>query len=350
LLHAAFRLLVLEVKGGGVNVIDGRWTSTNYAGTHEIKDPFQQAVGSKHALLRYCASLQPQPIRCNAGHGVVFPDITVDAAISTYGPRSLIVDRADLRDPLRSVERLGQYHGLKSGLKKVELDPLKNLLAPTIRIRRTLRDQLGDAHQGLLELTGRQIEVLRASRKNRRLLVRGGAGTGKTVLAMERARCQADEGGKILYVCYNKPLADHVARQLAVSPRITATTFHGLCAQEVREARTPWPSNPEESWWRDGAPASLIGAAAINSNSFDSIVVDEGQDFEPSWLHALELLLTDPQDSPVCVFTDDHQSLYCRNWEFPKDWPVCELDLNCRNTQPIAEKVANVFGDPLRSL
>jgi nuclease-like protein/AAA domain-containing protein/UvrD-like helicase family protein len=350
LVHPAIGLLILEVKGGGISVVDGRWTSTNQEGIHEIKDPFLQAVASKHALLRYCANLAPQPIRCNAGHAVVFPDITIDAAISTYGPRSLILDRKDLQDCPQAIERACRYHGLSSQLKKAELDRLKRLLAPTLRIRRTLRDQIDDADHGLLELTRLQIDVLRASRTNRRLFIRGGAGTGKTVLAVQRARDQAEEGGRVLYVCYNKPLADFVSRTLADTPRVSATTFHGLCAREVRDARMPWPSEPSDEWWRDGAPANLIDAAAANASTFDSIIIDEGQDFEPSWIHAIELLLVDPQESPMYVFADSHQSLYRRNWAVPRDWPVCELDINCRNTKQIAEMVASIYGDHFRTL
>src|SRR5262245_20543040 len=54
LLHPRHGLLVLEVKGGRINVDEGRWSSIDRYGTrHPIKDPFRQATASKHALLRY---------------------------------------------------------------------------------------------------------------------------------------------------------------------------------------------------------------------------------------------------------------------------------------------------------
>jgi hypothetical protein len=47
---------------------------------------------------------------------------------------------------------------------------------------------------------------------------------------------------------------------------------------------------------------------------------------------------------------DSHQDLYARGYEFPEDWPQFELTTNCRNTVPIASRVASVFGDAIDTL
>src|SRR5262245_37538849 len=81
LLHARHGMLVLEVKGGRIELADGRWFTTDRNGArNEIRDPFRQAVDSKHALLRYLqdVALRPTP---TIGHAIVFPDIFIDIPI-----------------------------------------------------------------------------------------------------------------------------------------------------------------------------------------------------------------------------------------------------------------------------
>jgi Nuclease-related domain/AAA domain len=344
LLHRQIGLLVLEVKGGGIHVTAGNWTSTDGAGViHEIKDPFTQAVASKHALLRFLAKLGPAPINCDIGHAVSFPHITIDENIATYGPRSLIIDRRDLENVAQKIDRIVEYHGLRSALTAGEVSRIVRLLAPTLRIRRTLRDEMGDAQQGLIDLTKRQVEALDQLRRNRRLLVLGGAGTGKTVLASARARQHAENGGSVLYVCYNKLLADHMRAELAEVENVRAESYFSLCADVMRDSKRAWPQDPPPEWWSTEAPTALVDSATTTGLRFDAIVVDEGQDFADNWLESLLVLTTQPEESPVSVFADSHQDLYARQWTLPRTWPICELDVNCRNTRQISDVVASVY-------
>ncbi|WP_122879286.1 nuclease-related domain-containing protein [Burkholderia pseudomallei] len=52
LVHPRKGILVLEVKGGGIEIETGRWFTTDRNGRRfAIKNPFEQAVASKHALV-----------------------------------------------------------------------------------------------------------------------------------------------------------------------------------------------------------------------------------------------------------------------------------------------------------
>jgi hypothetical protein len=77
--HPEHGLLVIEVKGGGVTVDNGRWFSTDQRGCafHPIKNPFEQAVGSKHALVRFVSEVAPSSGWVQAGHAVAFPGLAV---------------------------------------------------------------------------------------------------------------------------------------------------------------------------------------------------------------------------------------------------------------------------------
>jgi hypothetical protein len=347
LVHPSNGIVVLEVKGGRLEMNSGDWHTTDRNGAkHRIKDPFRQAKDSKYALLEYLRTLTPRlqnvPRIC---HGVVFPDIVVDGPIGLF-PRELVLDCDDLRSPSDALHRL-LTHWEQNGTSPVSTDALELItdrLAPTLFVRRTLRAELVDTEREILSLTSRQIDVLRTLRSIRRCVVRGGAGTGKTVLATEKARAMSADGARVLLCCFNAPLADSIARALA-SSGVVVSTFHSLCMRHAKHAGFSVPREPSDEWWDRDAARVLEAAAAAGAPRFDAVVVDEAQDFAPSWIAALDALTNDPGSSPYYLFTDSHQQVYRRGDAIPATWPAAELDLNCRNTQPIARAVAGIYGD-----
>ena len=108
------------------------------------------------------------------------------------------------------------------------------------------------------------------------------------------------------------------------------------------------PQDPNASWWETDAPR-ILQQAVGERPPFEAIVVDEGQDFCASWISAL-LELAGDDDTPFYVFADSHQELFERNWAVPGSWPRLSLDLNCRNTHPIAELVAHIYGDEVETM
>jgi hypothetical protein len=91
-------------------------------------------------------------------------------------------------------------------------------------------------------------------------------------------------------------------------------------------------------------------AAKRNGTSFDALVVDEGQDFAPTWWTALQLLLDQPDTGPFNVFADTVQAIYRPDWAAPFIGLDYELSVNCRNTLPIAQRVASAFDSRCSSL
>ncbi len=350
LLHAKHGGLVFEVKGGEVSLVNGRWLSTNANGTFEIKDPFDQALLSKYALLHYFRNLAPPLKHVSIGHAVVFPDVDVADRIGLAGPRPIVIDRRDLRSVEATLLRVFSHWGRPGILSARDFERVTAALAPTLRVRRTLAATVEDTQIRLIDLTSQQISVLHSLRLVRKAVVLGGAGTGKTILAREKALLCAQEGANVLYTCFNAPLARHMRAELEATPNIRVATFHALCFEEAGQARLSIPRNPDADWWEQEAATLLLEAAALNATTFDAIVVDEAQDFAPDWLQTLSLTTRDPPMSPFYVFADTHQELFCRGWGTPEDWPRFVLSINCRNTTQIARRVGSVYGDPIPTL
>ena len=58
---------------------------------------------------------------------------------------------------------------------------------------------------------------------------------------------------------------------------------------------------------------------------YDALIVDEGQDFDPSWWVVLQLILEDPDESPMYVFADIQQAIYREAWQPPFAGPAFVL-------------------------
>lgn len=341
LLHPKRGLLVLEVKGGGIEIHDGRWSTIDRRGDrHDIKNPYEQATASKHALLGWLKELGLAG-RVRTGHAVAFPHMTWLPNVGPAGPKAISFTKPDLDDIGGTIEQCFEHWGLQAKLSVHDMTKLVGLLAPTVSITPNLAGKTAEAEQDLLLFTAEQVEAFAGLRASRGGLILGGAGTGKTVLAIARAQQLAKDGFRTLLVCYNELLGADLARRAAAPPALTAGTFHSICLAEAAKARLSVPGQKDSAWWEHKAPELLVEACSNTETSFDAVVVDEAQDFSPLWLDALRCLIPTDKDAPFFEFADPRQDIWARDWSRDPRHPfVFELTRNMRNTRPIAERVA----------
>lgn len=348
MIHPDHGVLVVEVKGGGIRTTEGAWFSVDRHGTeHEIKNPFEQAKSSKYALLRFLSGRMDK-VTFPIEHAVALLDVHA-SPLGPAAPREITWDRAMDTDPDSAVSATLDHYGMTASLSPRQVEDIVSLLLPSVELKPPLFSQMQDAEKELARLTDTQIRTLDGLRRQRRALVYGTAGTGKTVLAVHKASQLAQHGFDVLLVCFNRPLADHVATEIGESDRVTVKSFHKLCTDESKAAGLPFQGEGR-SWWDATLPNQLSEAAAANGTSFDAVVVDEGQDFSPDWWVHLQLLLRDPDDGGFYVFADAEQAIYRDGWEPPFEGIEFELTTNCRNALPIASMVAGLYGRKADSL
>lgn len=162
-----------------------------------------------------------------------------------------------------------------------------------------------------------------------RLRVIGTAGSGKTQLALNVLQDAVAAGRRPLYVCYNRPLADHVA--LIAPPGATVATYHQLCDRILRS------TGQAQDFTQPGAFQALEGFMADYQPStdwqFDELIVDEGQDFQSVWRDNLLKLLR--PIGRAWWLEDPMQNLYGRPPVELPGWVVLRAQTNYRTPRDI---------------
>jgi superfamily I DNA and RNA helicase len=153
-----------------------------------------------------------------------------------------------------------------------------------------------------IRLTEQQARLLRALGTRKRAAICGGAGTGKTLLAVERAKSLARLGAKTLLLCYNRGLADHLKVVTEGISNLHPMSFHQLCDWRIRvvsseqgrdllsEARQTYP---DEDCFDVQLPLALALSTEASNFRYDAVVVDEGQDFRDEFWFPLTCLLAE---------------------------------------------------------
>lgn len=351
-------VLAVEVKGGGVmfDATSGAWHSVDKHGQkNPIKDPFKQASKERHALLDQIAghaSWRQWPgTRFTLGHAVMLPDIGDPTAL--IGPdrqRELVGVNGDIQNVAQWYDRVMRFWRSANddplGAKGVRL--IEDILCKSIDVGPVLRAAVDDAEQQRIRLTANQAKVFRIIGGRRRAVISGGAGTGKTVLAVEKAKALAHEGLSVLLLCYNRPLADSLAIGLQNESNIQAQSYHQFCDRRIRlankqghdilaEAVEAYPGTSDQHRFDVQMPYALALSADVLDERFDAVVVDEAQDFSDEYWLGVEMLLRDQENGHLYIFIDENQALYARKYKLPVDDEPFYLTNNCRNTSAIHE-------------
>lgn len=358
---------VLEVKGGAVQRVQREWTTN---GQPLKQSPIDQAAGAAAALYADLSSRLPNIRSAAVGHAVCFPDVRFAVAVAGAEVESeLIYDADDGTDGFdRYVDRVVEYWWARlcamkgrppRPLSPRDVDDVVRLLAPDFDLVPSLRAEAAGVIRDLLLLTEEQVLYFRAFEENPRVVIRGGAGTGKTLLATADAERMAARGSSVLFVCQSKALRDEVRSRLAHCSRVDVCAFQELCGELMRRGgvddQRPTGSRSQE-YFDVLRPASAMEgwAALADPPQWDVLIVDEAQDLltGPA-ADLLELLVTGSwEEGRWRLFVDPVQDLFAASHAEVVDRVSTSgfrvrLSINCRNSAPIARDTAIATGGPL---
>lgn len=366
-LHPKYGMLVIECKGYGViRDEQGQWWRANHQGVQSklFLTPSEQATKQVEGLVSKFTSGVDRLLRhtrgkfpLSYGWALAFPLSSWD----TINPPpelvpEILFDMHSLQDMHRRVVSAMNFHARRFDEHSVPTlstqdfqKLLVDVISPALDLAPKLSGQINLERIEMVRLTQSQISIVERLRENRRLRIPGGAGTGKTILALHAARMHANREKDVLLVCFNANLGDYLHETSATFPdlpgSIRATNFHRLCAQANRilyDRGLDVPEEPEaqKDFWLETAPLILLEAISQGKiGPWDAIIVDEGQDFAPIWWEVLEEGLRCQNKSKIAVFYDDSQRIFDHGSPVP-DYPASyALNENFRNTKAIARVV-----------
>jgi hypothetical protein len=213
-------VIVVEVKGGGVRKHDGVWYTIDRRGDwHKLAtSPMEQARSAVFALRDI---LKEQGTGWFAHEAVVVtPDIDAPPDAVGWLPTHWLA-----RDHLTSAGLAGALDAVvagarhaPSGQKLARMDDLRARLFGEFTRMPVVDAQRGAVIEEQNRATAGQSRVLAALARNQRVLVYGGAGTGKSMVLVEAAKQEADQGRSVLVTFRSPALAGYFAPHLDAQP------------------------------------------------------------------------------------------------------------------------------------
>lgn len=311
LYHPRSGIVVVEVKGGRIQMQDGRFTSINRHGqSFEIKNPFQQALVWKSRFIRY---LRKQNLSVPVSHAVCFPSVGEDEFPPTAGIEPAIIlgrnRMGALDEALRSLARASnperfmefpdcaeELHGIIKGQSFIS--------------KMYLRDYIDASELRLKDIESIQDTLVTPLSGAIRIGIEGEAGTGKTMLATLLVKQFRDAGKKVCLLTSNPILNVHLRGE--VGAEVEIMTYQECAESFGVDLLTPIPdyTGTKDDWQQFEAPERLHKKIDASDKRYDVIVCDEGQDVQPFWWEPFTHLLADPEESRLYIFFDRSQGVF----------------------------------------
>lgn len=337
-------LLCLEAKAGAVKYEGGCW---KYASGVIMKHggPYNQAAGNKWDLLNVVQNspLKDTAYRCKFLHAVWFPSISKDDLRGIKFPkeadRAITLTMEALEDPEPYISALFDIeleNHIKTDLSDQDVRRIiREIICPEFNIfpsksfdsdlKKIVFHRLLKEQEGLLNYLVEQKSAV----------INGAAGTGKTMIAVEKATRHASNDERVLFLCYNVMLRDYLDSEYHHEMIDYMTIDKFAC----KVGKTEKPNYQVAS-------DKVLDMYLSGTFPYMHVIVDEGQDFGREEIEEADLLQTihdavidnDEVDGTFYVFYDRLQLI--QSTSIPKfiSEADCKLTLykNCRNTENIA--------------
>ena len=329
-----YGFLCLEVKGGsGIRIDNNTWylNDSEYGERRLNTSPYAQAEKSMYYFKKLYSQTYNIDYSGIYGAGVIFPFYTIgDTQIFSNRNRDCTIDFNDMNNIFEKIKRMFRsWSGSTYGLRVYSRNQHQAFLEI---VRKKIA--VSAAAGALIKYKERQLSVINRVQDNhiyflkniRQFYVRGGAGTGKTWIAMKMAKEEAQKSGnRSLFLCSSPNLAEEVNTHIGSSVH-------------VRDIKTFFSEIADNFTYYDPPIYKGIGQAIkADVPKYDAIFIDEAQDFTEEWAQLIRRLLVDTVNSRLGVFFDDSQILREVSFgdAFDITMPPFLLRENIRNTANI---------------
>lgn len=349
-IHKKYGILVLEVKGGIISFKDGLFCQTNSdSGETRIldegNDPLSQG---KRAIYHYRKLLDKRipgiGSRIDIEPCVWFPSCELstcgDLPLLYEEVRGAILDGTKLNPSSTCVQDVFSFYNSssKTSITDDEFETIISIIAPEFDLIQSSSVIKNEIDYCFLKLTKEQEGLLDYISEQRVATIQGAAGTGKTLIALEASRRFAKEGKKVLFLCFNRFLFEH----LKFDCPINGVDFFNIPTFVSKYSKLDI-SSPK-------IRAKELQKIDFEKFDYQAVVIDEAQDFENEEIQFLATVC-ELKNSTFYVFYDKNQLLTTSSVPEWINKSECKLVLsrNCRNTYEIACSSYNVIDVPVKA-
>lgn len=360
-------VICLEAKAGQVHYENGEWLYGNGISMHN-DGPFNQASSNKHKLRKYIDNSKMSGVlgRCKFLHAVWFPSISDTQlngmALPSEADRRLILTKEALKNPERFLNKIYDIDvyvrgkTIKTDISDYESKKLiKEIFCPEVQVFPTASFESDLKKMVFHRLLKEQSAILNFLDEQRTAAINGAAGTGKTMIACEKARRHAAEGERVLFLCFNVQLRDYLEENYA-NELISYYTIAGFACKLCNTSVPDYEKTKEK----------LMDMYIAGSFPYKHVIIDEGQDFgnevieEADIIEIIHEIIADNESvkGSFYIFYDRLQLVQAKKMPKLIENLDCRLTLyrNCRNTEniattslkPITERKPKLFEDAVK--
>lgn len=346
-------ILCIEAKAGNVKYEEGKWMyGSDILMSHD--GPYHQASNNKWKLSMLIKKYRLEYLlhKCKLLHAVWFPSIPKHKLEEVSLP-----PEADLRITLtsESIDNIEEDvskifdiqlpNNVKTKLDTKETNLILNrILAPHFNLISIPEIKLNHKRQVFKKMLNEQISLLNYLEEQNNAIINGMAGTGKTVMALEKARRHSINNEKVLFLCYNYYLKEYLKSNFEYE-NVDFMTIDGLACKLTNNSKPDYELLNEV----------LIEMYDRGIFPYKHVIIDEGQDFgkydieEEEILDLLKANVIDNEriDGTFYLFYDKNQMIQSHKMPSFISEADCKLTLykNCRNTINIARTSLRFLGN-----
>lgn len=333
--------LCIECKGGkGIYADDcDEWYLVEENEDRKLRvSPYKQAEESMRFFKRYYEEELEALFSGVYGNAVAFPNFYVNTPITIDSPLALTIDLNDMGNLSKRIVEIFKYFNVRKSGQASFFSPdnskrFIDLINKRIALSIAAGALLEDKERELITINQTQDVVIDMLINYKRAFIVGGAGTGKTWIAIKKLRRIAAVGKRGLYLCCNPVLSQRV-KEILDSNEIDVYYFDEFIAHVLG-------LTPEQLHQRGHQEYSNLLNSIEGLAIYDLLAVDEGQDFTEDWAYCVNLFVKD--DGELYVFYDESQNVYLRDFgdKFFITPPPFVLRYNIRNTSNIYQCAVN---------
>jgi AAA domain/Nuclease-related domain len=338
LMHRTDGLVLVEVKSFPMVVEGGRFFYKD--GERLDRDPLAQMSAQRQSLTALLEDLDKH-VYSKIRTVLASPEtIAVRGQLPTHLRNEQLWGADQLADADEAMWRLISSDHFTQSLEDQFFEKCLQRLAPSAEFDISPSGLRAVARARMEQRLEAETKVLESLDANQRVMVTGGAGSGKTRLATAWARRAFGRGERVLFTCFNDPLGEVLRERLSAFEEIVVSPFLRYFVEAPGLPRAPLQGEDEDAtaYWTRVEQWAMEHFNEI-TESFDTIVIDEAQDFSPIRMTMLEQLLDPDGPKRLLVVGDPVQSIRRTGFRPVTEqggWVRAELTNNNRNAPAIA--------------